>query len=92
MQGGPVIHWMNGGGADCGAPTGAFVSPYPHAVTCKQCLVAMKLDVLRRRLAVHRLAVRHERRRRAFRADSSGPRKSPVPRKSPGPSKSPVPR
>ena len=50
----PVIHWMNKEGAECGAPAGSFVSPYPHTVTCRECLVALKIDLLERRLELYR--------------------------------------
>jgi len=54
---GPIIHWMNADRAACGAPPGAFVSPYPHVVTCPECLVALKVDLLERRLAAYRASV-----------------------------------
>lgn len=53
----PVVHWLNKDGAECGAPAGAFVSPYPHAVSCRECLVAIKLDLLERRLESYRQSV-----------------------------------
>jgi hypothetical protein len=65
-----VIHWMNGGGADCGAPVGASVSAYPFAVTCPECILALKLDLLRRRLATHRASVALGGLRRSKRGDS----------------------
>jgi hypothetical protein len=52
-----VIHWLNRAGADCGAPVGAIVSAYAYAVTCPDCILALKLDLLRRRLATHRASV-----------------------------------
>ncbi len=57
VSGRTIIHWMNAGGAACGAPQGAFVSPYPHAVNCEQCVISLKIDVLHRRLAAHRASV-----------------------------------
>jgi hypothetical protein len=54
MPGGKIVHWKNGGGAVCGAAASAVVSFYPHAVTCPECVIALKVDVLRRRLVAHR--------------------------------------
>lgn len=50
----PIIHWVSRSGAGCGAPDGSFVSPYAHTVTCPRCIVALKLDLLERRLEAHR--------------------------------------
>jgi hypothetical protein len=57
VPGRPVVHWMNADAAACGAPPGSFLSPYPHAVTCRECVVSLKVDVLERRLAAFRHSV-----------------------------------
>ena len=64
---GEVIHWMNKGGADCGAPAGSFVSPYQHVVTCQKCIAALKIDILQRRLERYRSSVALTRHRPGFR-------------------------
>jgi hypothetical protein len=52
-----AIHWTKGETAVCGAPAGMTVSPFPRFVTCRRCIVALKLQLLERRLAEHRLSV-----------------------------------
>jgi hypothetical protein len=56
VQGGETIHWLHGNGAACGAPAGASVCPYPDTVTCRECVIVLKMDVLKRRLEAHRFA------------------------------------
>ncbi len=53
----PVIHWVNKEGAECGAPAGVIVSPYAHAVTCRECVIKLRIDTLERPLQAHRHAV-----------------------------------
>ena len=74
MNRGPAIHWMNAGGAACGAPAGSFLSPYPHAVTCRECVISLKVDLLQRRLDAYRHSVLSGKAPRATRRKSGAER------------------
>lgn len=51
------IHWFTKNGALCGAPQGGQWSFSARAVTCRECLIAMRLEVLERRLELYRRSV-----------------------------------
>ncbi len=51
------VHWFTKNGALCGAPQGAQWSFSAKAVTCRECLIAMRLEVLERRLELYRRSV-----------------------------------
>jgi hypothetical protein len=57
VKGANPIHWLNGKGPACGAPVEANACPYQLAVTCRECIVILKVDVLKRRLEAHRFSV-----------------------------------
>jgi hypothetical protein len=51
------VHWFTKKGALCGAPQGAQWSFSAKAVTCRECLIAMRLQVLERRLELYRRSI-----------------------------------
>lgn len=51
------VHRFTKSGALCGAPQGARWSFSAEAVTCRECLIAMRLEVLERRLELYRRSV-----------------------------------